>query len=290
MKDKKGMIEILACYVMWGIFPVFWKLLAELNAVYVLSSRIIWSAVFCFVILLVTGKTEELKRTLSNRYIMKKLMCSGIAVAINWGLYIYAVNSGHILDASLAYYLNPLMAIALGFCCFKEKLEKRQWISIGVATFGIIIAIAMYGTVPVFALIIGGSFAVYGAIKKNVTCSGLVSTMIEATFLSPFAMIYIIWSESTGCGAIGTFHGMQFLLLPLAGIVTSVPLLAYSAGITKISMSLSGILMYVNPTLQLLLGVCIYHEEFDIARKIMFVCVWVAVILFVSGKRKKSQG
>lgn len=290
MKDKKGMLEILSCYVMWGILPVFWKLLAELNAVYVLSSRIIWSAVFCFVILLITGKGEELKRTFADWHTMKKLMSSGIAVAINWGLYIYAVNSGHILDASLAYYLNPLMAIALGFCCFKEKLGKKQWISIGIAAFGIVMAIVMYGTVPVFALIIGGSFAVYGAIKKNVTCSGLVSTMIEATLLSPFAVIYIVWSEHAGCGAIGTFQGMQFLLLPLAGIVTSVPLLAYSAGITKISMSLSGILMYVNPTLQLLVGVCLYHEKFDIARRIMFVCVWIAVILFVSGKRKKSRG
>ena len=216
-------------------------------------------------------------------------MCSGIAVAINWGLYIYAVNSGHILDASLAYYLNPLMAIALGFIVFKEKLLKMQWVSIGIAATGIILAIVMYGTVTVFALIIGASFAIYGAIKKNVACSGLVSTFVEATFLSPFAIAYILWAEQSGAGAAGVLQGTEFLLLPLAGVVTSIPLLVYSAGITKVSLSLSGILMYINPTLQLLIGILLYQETFDVARKVMFVCVWIAVILFISAGRKKAE-
>ena len=288
-KDKKGIIEILTCYIMWGVLPVFWKLLEELNSVYVLASRIIWSAVFCFIIILFTGKMEELKNVLANKQMVKKLMCSGIAVAINWGLYIYAVNSGHILDASLAYYLHPLMAIALGFIVFKEKLLKMQWVSIGIAATGIILAIVMYGTVPVFALIIGASFAIYGAIKKNVACSGLVSTFVEATFLSPFAIAYILWAEQSGAGAAGVLQGTEFLLLPLAGVVTSIPLLVYSAGITKVSLSLSGILMYINPTLQLLIGILLYQETFDVARKVMFVCVWIAVILFISAGRKKAE-
>ena len=139
--DKKSILQVFAAYVLWGIFPVFWKLLAELNAFYVLASRIVWSAVFCFLLIVVTKKTEELKAVLADRYFRKTLMCSGIAIAVNWGIYIYAVNSGHILDASLAYYMNPLMVIALGFFLFREKLAVRQWLAIGIAALGILVAV-----------------------------------------------------------------------------------------------------------------------------------------------------
>ena len=190
-------------------------------------------------------------------------MCSGIAIAVNWGVYIYAVNSGHILDASLAYYLNPLMVIALGFFLFKEKLAFRQWLAIAVAALGILIAIVAYGEVPVFAIVIGTSFAVYGAIKKNVKCNGLISTFVEAAFLTPFALAYILWAEMGHVGAVGTLEGMQFLLIPMSGVVTSIPLLLFSIGVAKVSMSLTGILMYINPTLQFMIGALLYHETFD---------------------------
>lgn len=287
--DKKSILQVFTCYVMWGVFPVFWKLLAELNSFYVLASRIVWSAVFCFILILLTKKTEELKAVLKNKQLRKTLMCSGIAVAVNWGLYIYAVNGNHILDASLAYYMNPLMVIALGFFVFKERLHIRQWLAIAIALLGIMIAVIAYGEFPLFAIVIGGSFAIYSAIKKNVTCDGLISTFVEAAFLSPFAIVYIIWAEMMDVGAIGMLQGAQFALLPMAGIVTSVPLLIFSMGITKVPMSLTGILMYVNPTLQLLIGILLYHETFDLARGIMFVCVWIAVVIFISASMKKTK-
>lgn len=287
--DKKSILQVFAAYVLWGIFPVFWKLLAELNAFYVLASRIVWSAVFCFLLIVVTKKTEELKAVLADRYFRKTLMCSGIAIAVNWGIYIYAVNSGHILDASLAYYMNPLMVIALGFFLFREKLAVRQWLAIGIAALGILVAVIAYGEFPLFAIIIGSSFAIYGAIKKNVKCNGLISTFIEAAFLTPFALLYILWAEMEAAGAVGTLEGMQFLLIPMSGIVTSIPLLLFSVGVAKVSMSLTGILMYINPTLQLLIGVLLYHETFDFAKAIMFVCVWIGVVLFVSVGRKNVK-
>ncbi len=286
--EKKSVLQVFGSYVLWGIFPVFWKMLSELNSVYVLSSRIVWSAVFCLLLIVVTKKTEELKQVLSDRKMRKTLMCSGIAIAVNWGVYIYAVNSGHILDASLAYYLNPLMVIALGFFLFKEKLAFRQWLAIAVAALGILIAIVAYGEVPVFAIVIGTSFAVYGAIKKNVKCNGLISTFVEAAFLTPFALAYILWAEMGHVGAIGTLEGMQFLLIPMSGVVTSIPLLLFSIGVAKVSMSLTGILMYINPTLQFMIGALLYHETFDLPKGIMFVCVWIGVVLFVSAGRKKE--
>ena len=286
--ERKSILQVFGSYVLWGIFPVFWKMLAELNSVYVLSSRIVWSAVFCLLLIVVTKKTEELKQVLSDGKMRKTLMCSGIAIAVNWGVYIYAVNSGHILDASLAYYLNPLMVIALGFFLFKEKLAFRQWLAIAVAALGILIAIVAYGEVPVFAIVIGTSFAVYGAIKKNVKCNGLISTFVEAAFLTPFALAYILWAEMGHVGAVGTLEGMQFLLIPMSGVVTSIPLLLFSIGVAKVSMSLTGILMYINPTLQFMIGALLYHETFDLPKGIMFVCVWIGVVLFVSAGRKKK--
>ena len=286
--ERKSILQVFGSYVLWGIFPVFWKMLAELNSVYVLSSRIVWSAVFCLLLIVVTKKTEELKQVLSDNKMRKTLMCSGIAIAVNWGVYIYAVNSGHILDASLAYYLNPLMVIALGFFLFKEKLAFRQWLAIAVAALGILIAVVAYGEVPVFAIVIGTSFAVYGAIKKNVKCNGLISTFVEAAFLTPFALAYILWAEMGHVGAVGTLEGIEFLLIPMSGVVTSIPLLLFSIGVAKVSMSLTGILMYINPTLQFMIGALLYHETFDLPKGIMFVCVWIGVVLFVSAGRKKE--
>ena len=286
--EKKSVLQVFGSYVLWGIFPVFWKMLSELNSVYVLSSRIVWSAVFCLLLIVITKKTDELKQVLSDSKMRKTLMCSGIAIAVNWGVYIYAVNSGHILDASLAYYLNPLMVIALGFFLFKEKLAFRQWLAIAVAALGILIAVVAYGEVPVFAIVIGTSFAVYGAIKKNVKCNGLISTFVEAAFLTPFALAYILWAEMGHVGAVGTLEGIEFLLIPMSGVVTSIPLLLFSIGVAKVSMSLTGILMYINPTLQFMIGALLYHETFDLPKGIMFVCVWIGVVLFVSAGRKKE--
>lgn len=287
--EKKSIMQVFAAYVLWGVLPVFWKLLAELNSFYVLASRIVWSAIFCLILIVATKKTEELKTVFSNKNIRKTLMCSGIAVAVNWGIYIYAVNGNHILDASLAYYMNPLMVIALGFFLFKERLVARQWLAIGIAALGIIIAVIAYGEFPVFAIVIGGSFAIYSAIKKNVNCDGLISTFMEAAFLTPIALIYIIWAEVSQSGAVGVLEGLQFGLIPMAGVVTSIPLLIFSMGVSKVSMSLTGILMYINPTLQLLIGVLLYHETFDTAKGIMFICVWIGVVLFVSAKIKHQN-
>lgn len=286
---KKSVMQVLACYILWGFLPIFWKRLSELDAFYVLSCRVIWSAVFCLLIIVLARDMDELKKTLKDKNQMKLLLCSGVMIAINWGFYIYAVNAGHILDASLAYYLNPLFAIAIGFLFFKEKITRSQWLAIGIAFAGIMVAIIGYKTIPVFALVIGSSFAVYGAIKKSVSCSGIVSTFIETMILLPFALACVGWMERNGTGAIGVFEGLEFALLPSAGVVTSIPLLAYSAGIMKVPMSLSGVLMYVNPTLQFIIGVALYGESFDVPKIIMFVCVWTSLILFVSQRNTKEK-
>lgn len=287
--NRSSVLCVLLCYILWGVLPIFWKQLNQLGALYILCTRIVWAAVFCLLLIFLKGQGSQIRQAFAHRKELTRLVCSSIAVCINWGVYIYAVNSGHVLDASLAYYLNPLLSIAIGFFFFHEKLRKLQWVALAIAAAGLLAVVFCYGTFPFFSIVIGGSFAAYGAIKKDVRSSNLVSTFIEALLLSPFALAFLIFSEVTGAGAGGIFSGAQWILLPMAGVVTSVPLILFSFGIKKVSMSLSGILMYVNPTLQMLVGILLYQEQLDLPRLILFISVWIALVLFLMSNKKAKQ-
>lgn len=279
-KLDKNALCVFLCYVLWGVLPAYWKLLSRVDSVYVLASRILWSFVFSIVIVSVLGKWKEVRAVLGSRAQCIRLLLCGVMITVNWGSYIYAVNAGHILDASLAYYLNPIISIFIGFLVFKESLSVIQWISVLIAAAGILVPVIGYGQMPVMALVIGGSFALYSMLKKEVTADSSVSMLMETAFVLPFAILFIVFMESRGKGAYGVLSGGEWLLLPLAGVVTTIPLLLFAKGIRHISMSLAGILMYVNPTLQLLLGAVVYKEKMTITEIIMFACVWTALILF----------
>lgn len=287
---KKGTLYVLACYILWGILPVFWKTLSAVDSMYVLAARIFWSLIFVTVILLLGKNLIPVKSVFRSGRELIRLALSGIFICINWGVYIWAVNNDHMLDASLAYYMNPILSILLGTLVFRERLSKLQWLSVAVTLTGLVIAVIRYGQFPWIALVIGGSFAIYGAIKKGVTASAGVSVFFETMFLSPFALIFMLWMDTGGSGAIGVLQNAQWLLLPAAGIVTTIPLLCFAEGIKTTPMSLSGLLMYINPTLQLLLSVLVYGEEFTTTHAILFGFVWIGVALYLlAGFRKKHQ-
>lgn len=288
---RKNVLCVMGCFILWGILPVYWKLLSNLDSLFILANRMVWSLVFCLLILMVTKNLAKIKSALQDKKQLMVTACCGVLITVNWGSYIYAVNSGHILDASLAYYMNPLLSIAIAFVFFKEKLSVQKWAAVLIAFLGIFVTVIQYGTFPYLSLIIGGSFAIYGALKKNVKYEAMVSLFIETMVITPFALIYILYCEYNGIGSMGVLHGTEFLLLPLAGVITAIPLLLYASGVKGIPYSLSGILMYLNPTLQLLLGVFLYKEKFTRSNALMFVCVWIALVLFLSdGKliRKKK--
>ena len=267
---KKGPVYVLICYILWGVLPVFWKMLAAVDSLYVLAGRIVWSLVFISAILAARRSFGAVRAVLGDRRELGRLVLAGITVCVNWGSYIWAVNSGHMLDASLAYYMNPILAILLGTVVFREKLTGLQWLSVAVTFTGLVITILRYRQIPWIALIIGGSFAVYGAIKKGVHAESGVSVFFETLTLAPFALVFMAAAEVRGTGAVGVLHGWQWLLLPAAGVVTTVPLLFFAKGIKSTPMTLSGILMYINPTLQLLLSVLLYQEKFTITHAILF--------------------
>jgi len=287
--SNKGPICVLICYVLWGVLPIFWKMLAAVDSLYVLASRVVWSLVFITVIMLSQRKGSALKAVLKDKKELVRLTWAGIFVCINWGSYIIAVNGGRGVDASLAYYMNPILAILLGTIVFREKLTKLQWLSVAVTFTGLVVTIIRYRQIPWMALIIGGSFAIYGAIKKGVHVEPGVSLFYETLVLAPFALIFMGVSELQGNGAIGVLSGAQWLLLPVAGIVTTVPLLYYAKGIKTTPMTLSGILMYVNPTLQLLVAVVLYHEEFTATHAILFAFVWSGLVLYLIAGIMKNR-
>lgn len=287
---NKGPIYVLACYLIWGVLPIFWKSLAMVDSLYLLATRIVWSLILVSVIMLAQKKFDRIRAVLSDKKELVRLAVAGVFVCINWGSYIIAVNSGRGVDASLAYYMNPILAILLGTIVFREKLTGLQWLSVAVTFTGLVVTIVRYRQIPWMALIIGGSFAVYGAIKKGVHVEPGVSLFYETAVLAPFALVFMIISELQGNGVVGVLSGAQWVLLPISGVVTTVPLLCYAKGIKTTPMTLSGILMYINPTLQLLVSVVLFHEEFTATHAILFAFVWTGLVLYlIAGMRQRKK-
>lgn len=282
MKDH-GPFLVFLCYFLWGILPVYWKWLVEVDSFVILGNRVVWSLAFSLLMLLILRQWCHLRAALADRKTRWTLLVSGVLIIVNWGSYIIAVNTGHVIDASLAYYLNPLMSILIGRFVFRESLSGLQKLAVVLATVGVLYAVVRMGVVPWLALIIGGSFALYGAIKKTVTVDGVTSMAVECLWMLLPALLMLGWLFSQGQTAAAgeVVAWWQWLLLPTTGIVTAVPLFVFGKGIQTTSYSLSGILMYVNPTLQLLCGIFLFHEAFTQVYAVMFAFVWSAVALYL---------
>lgn len=282
MKDH-GPFLVFLCYFLWGILPVYWKWLVEVDSFVILGNRVVWSLAFSLLMLLILRQWRHLRAALADRKTRWTLLVSGVLIIVNWGSYIIAVNTGHVIDASLAYYLNPLMSILIGRFVFRESLSGLQKLAVALATVGVLYAVVRMGVVPWLALIIGGSFALYGAIKKTVTVDGVTSMAVECLWMLLPALLMLGWLFSQGQTAAAgeAVAWWQWLLLPTTGIVTAVPLFVFGKGIQTTSYSLSGILMYVNPTLQLLCGIFLFHEVFTQVYAVMFAFVWSAVALYL---------
>lgn len=290
MTVNKDTFNVLGCYVLWGLLPMFWKLLAGVNSAYVLAQRIVFSCLFCFAVILIKKNGGELKNILRDKKQRRLYLACGLLISANWGVYILTVATGRILEASLAYYMNPLFSILIGALIFKERLSGVQWLSVALAFVGVMYSVVLYGSVPYLAIIIGLTFALYGAIKKGIKAESEVSICMETVSVLPLALIFIVYAQLSGFTTFASLSVKEMLLLVLTGAITSVPLMLFASGIKRTSITVSGILMYINPTLQLLLGVFVYNEEFTKANAVTFVFVWLAVILFVGdGLRHKRH-
>jgi chloramphenicol-sensitive protein RarD len=287
---SKGPLYVIAGYFLWGVLPIFWKQLESVNSVYVLGCRIVWSVVFCAVLLLLQKERfSGVRAVFHNKKEWVRLTLAGYVICITWGVFIWAVSHGHLMDSSLAYYMNPVLAILMATLVFREKLTRLQWLAVAVTLSGLLITVFRYRQIPWIALIIGGSFAVYGALKKKATADAISATFVETLMTAPLFIVVLVWMELQGNGAIGVLHGWQWLLLPAAGVVTTVPLMLFSAGVKTTAMSLTGVLMIINPTLQLLISVWLYHEEFTTTHAILFAFVWTGLALYLISGRMSAD-
>lgn len=287
---KKGTIYVTLSYVLWGLLPVFWKLLADVDSFYVLACRVVFSLVVSAALLPLLGEARRAKDALKDKRLVGLMLCCGLLISFNWGVLIYCVAAERVLDVSLAYYINPLLAILVGFICFRERLSAAQWISCAIAAAGVAAPMVMAGEFPILAVLCGLSFAVYGAVKKVADIPGELSTFMETLLVVPFAIAFIIYCEANGGPvASGQLSGWRLLLLPAAGAVTFLPVYLYSAGIRTTSMGLSGVLMYINPTLQLLIGL-LYGETLGTDMLVTFACVWIATAIYlISGAKSRKR-
>lgn len=282
MNNQKtaGVIYAAAAYTLWGILPVYWKMIDSVFSMEILANRIVWALVFMVLIITVTKKWDELKRIAKYKGQMLFIFIASILITINWGLYIWAVNSDKIVDASLGYYINPLLAVALGVVIFKEKLSYWTGAALIVAFIGVIIKTIQYGKIPWISLGLAISFALYGAIKKSVKASSIIGLTFETAIITPAAAIYIALRHVSGVGAFETQGTLVILLLIGGGVVTAIPLLLFASGAKRLPLSLIGFTQYISPTISLAIGIFVYNEGFTAVDMIAFCFIWVAITIY----------
>ncbi len=275
-----GVIYAVVAYMLWGILPIYWKLIDSVFAIEILSHRILWAFVFTIVIIAATKEWKALKLIMKDKKQMFYIFIASILIAFNWGLYIWAVNSDKIVDASLGYYINPLFAVAFGMLIFKEKLNYWQAGALFMASMGVIIKTLQYGKIPWVSLGLAVSFALYGVMKKLVKANSIVGLTLETTMLAPVAAVYIASRQMSGVGAFSKENIGVILLLIGSGIVTAVPLLLFSSGAKRLPLSVLGFTQYIAPTISLFIGVFVFHEVFTSVDMISFGLIWIALTLY----------
>jgi chloramphenicol-sensitive protein RarD len=272
-----GLIFGLSAYILWGLFPLYWPLLKPATAYEIVAHRAVWTLIFCLVVLAFHRKLRHTYAQLKKPKTLFGLAATSALISINWIVYIWATNTGHVVEASLGYYINPLVIIAFGVLLLKEKMRTGQWIAVGIATTGVAVLTIDYGRLPWIALALALSWGSYGVIKKVLGLGALEGLTIE-TMLSfiPY-MTFLLFLQSNGTGQFGHHLGLSMLLLS-AGAITAIPLLLFNGSTTRLPYTVIGLLQYITPTIQFSIGVWVRHESMPAARWIGFIFIWMALI------------
>lgn len=277
---NKGIWYAIGAYVFWGLFPIYWKWLHQVPALQLLGHRIGWSFLLLLAVILATQQWRAFRAAALTRRVLLIYLVAALLIGVNWLTYIWAVNAGFIVETSLGYFINPLLSVLMGVIFLRERLRPMQWLPIGLAAAGVLYLTFAYGALPWIALTLAFSFGLYGLIKKVAPLGSLYGLTLETGILFLPALVYLVYAEAAGTAAFLHTGAGSALLLIGAGAVTTIPLLMFASAAQRIPLSLVGILQYIAPTLQFLLGVLVYHEPFDRAHFIGFSIVWAALIIF----------
>jgi chloramphenicol-sensitive protein RarD len=286
MKDSRtGALYAIAAYVMWGIVPIYWKWLKDIPALELLAHRVVWSALFVALIVVAVRKVAATRAALTRRT-LAYLGASTVLIAGNWGLFIWAVQTNRILQASLGYYVNPLVNVLLGVVVLGERLRRPQVIAVTLAALGVVIMAVQKGSLPWISIVLAGTFAAYGLLRKTAPVDALVGLLIETMLLVPVAVAFV-WLRGTVVARSTPGH---LLLLVCAGPITALPLLFFTGAARRLPLSTLGFFQYISPTLQFLLAVLVYGEHLTVADVVAFTAIWLALFVFTWGTNRSSHG
>ncbi|HBS61316.1 MULTISPECIES: EamA family transporter RarD [Stenotrophomonas] len=289
-EQRRGLAITAFTFTLWGLVPVYWHLLKAVPSQQIIAHRIIWSTVLVVAWLLLSGGTGWWKAIAAQKRALPTLALSSLAIAFNWGLYIWAINAGHVIETSLGYFINPLVSVLLGVVVLKERLRRLQWLAVGCAGLGVAWLTLDAGTPPWIALGLACSFGLYGLLRKLISVDPVAGLGVESLYLFLPAIGFALWSENGhGGGFFGGWGWQNDALLILGGAVTALPLIGFAYGVKRIPLSLVGILQYIAPSLGLLLGVFFFREPFDTAKAIGFAAIWTGLALFIGDSVWRSR-
>ena len=296
-QNATGIAFVLTAYILWGVLPIYWRFLEEVPPLEILAHRIVWSFAFVLVIVLVM-KRKHLKSFFQVEMKRKKtwlgLFLSSAIISLNWLTYIYTVNTGHILEASLGYYINPLVSVVLGIVVLRERLDRAQTTAFVIAAAGVLYMTLSIGKFPWLAITLALTFGLYGLAKKLINVDSMLGLFFETSFMLPFALMFLIYLGIGGSHEFMAGSAAIDLLLIGTGIATALPLLWFAIGAQKIPLYMVGFIQYVSPTINLFIGVLLYNESFTFDHFVTFACIWTAIAIFTVAnirglKRRKKM-
>lgn len=286
--QNKGLALGATCYVLWGIFPLYWKLLENVPSLVILGNRVLWSAIFLTIFCAVKIRAT-FSRVVTDKTSIKYMSLAGALITVNWGTFIYAVNNGYLIESSLGYYINPLVNIVMGMVFFKERLNFYEKISALLAFSGVAYMTYSYGSLPVISLVLALSFSLYGVVKKKAGLPVVPALALESIMILPVVLAYFILTFFRSPQIFLTLTATEGLLLALGGLVTAIPLLMFAKAVKSLSYTTVGFLQYISPTLQLLIAVAIFHEIFTVSHWVCFGLIWLGLTVFTFGTIRKGM-
>ncbi|MGN6151165.1 MAG: EamA family transporter RarD [Lysobacteraceae bacterium] len=287
---RRGLWMALAAFVIWGLMPLYWHLLKAVPSLQIVAHRVVWSALLVALWLGWPQGRGWFAKVLAQPRLARLLALSGLCIGVNWGLYIWAVNAGHVVETSLGYFINPLLNVVIGTLFLRERLTRVQWVSVAIAGAGVLWLTFNYGSFPWIALTLALSFGVYGLIRKLAAVDPIVGLGVENAVLLLPALGYLAFAEATGPGGFfGDWGAAVDALLLVGGALTALPLIGFSFAVRRVPLSTIGLMQYLAPTMQFLIGVLLFREPFDTDRAIGFALIWSALAVFMADSLRRAR-
>ncbi|EHB66627.1 EamA family transporter RarD [Paenibacillus lactis] len=286
---NNGLVNAIIAYIMWGVLPLYWKLFENVPAGEILSHRVVWSFVFMGILVALQRRWGELRKIAASRSLLLSLTASGLLIAANWLIFIWAVNNGHVVETSLGYYLNPLLNVLLAVVFLREKPSRGQWLAIAIAGAAVLIIAIDYGRFPWVAISLAVSFGLYGLAKKKIAQDASVGLLSETAVVLPVALGYWIYLAAVGKTTAWTLPPSMFIELLLSGVVTALPLLFFARAAARMTLSTLGFVQYIGPTIMLLLSVFVFKESVSPVLLIGFALIWTALVVYASSSIRSAK-